>query len=194
MGALIYLLFVAIYYAFSPSTYRRGVIALVPVARRARANAILDQLGTTLRRWVWARMVSMTALGVASSVGLALLGIPLAMTLGLLAGTLLFVPYLGALAAGIPALLIAATVGPYHVLWVLLLYIAIHAADGYLIDPALQRHAVRLPPILVLASQLLFGALWGVIGFTFATPLVGSLVVLVRMIYVEDVLHASDPP
>jgi predicted PurR-regulated permease PerM len=186
LGAGAYLLFVALYFAVSPRTYRGGVLALVPHIHVERAGQILDALGSALRRWLYARLISMTVLGIGSSIGLWLLGIPLALTLGLLAGGLLFVPYLGSITAAIPALLIALTVGPMHVVYVALLYIGIHLADGYLLDPALQRRAVRLPPLVVLAGQLVFGELWGILGFALATPLVACLLVLVRMLYVEN--------
>lgn len=191
VGAVLFVLFVALYFAFSPGIYRRGVLALVPPAHRARAAQLLDALATTLRRWLWAQLITMAALAVASIVGLALLGIPLALALGLLAGVLLFVPYLGSIAAAIPALLIALTVSPMHVVYVVVLYIGIHLAEGYLLTPLLQRRAVDTPALLVLGSQLIAGALWGVLGFMFATPLVASLLVAIRMLYVE---HDPPPP
>lgn len=188
LGAVIYVIFVALYFAASPRTYRCGVLALVPPSHGVRAGQVLDQLGRVLQRWLWARLISMTALGITSAIGLWLLGIPLALSLGLLAGALLFVPYLGSIASAIPALLIAITVDPMHVLYVGLLYIGIHLADGYLLSPPLQRRAVDVPPLLLLASQLAAGALWGILGFTFATPLVASLMIAVRMLYVEGLL------
>ena len=97
--------------------------ALVPPAHRARAGQLIDELGEVLRRWLWARLISMTVLGIASAIGLWLLGIPLALSLGLLAGALLFVPYLGSSASAIPALLIAFTVDPMHEVYVGALYI-----------------------------------------------------------------------
>ncbi|HEX3760249.1 MAG TPA: AI-2E family transporter, partial [Kofleriaceae bacterium] len=58
-------------------------------------------------------------------------------------------------------------------------------AEGYLLTPLLQRRAVDTPALLVLGSQLIAGALWGVLGFMFATPIVASLLVVVRRLYVE---------
>ncbi|HEX3762274.1 MAG TPA: AI-2E family transporter, partial [Kofleriaceae bacterium] len=120
LGAVLFVLFVTLYFAFSPGIYRRGALALVPPAYRPRTAQLLDALSTTLRRWVWAQLITMTALAIASIVGLKLLGIPLALALGLLAGLLLFVPYLGSIVSAIPALLIALTVGPMHVIYVVL--------------------------------------------------------------------------
>lgn len=191
LGAVVYVLFVTLYFAFSPAVYRRGVLALVPPRRRPRAEQVIGALAAALRRWLGAQLITMTALGVASMIGLWLLGIPLAFALGLLAGLLLFVPYLGAIAAAIPALMIALTVSPMHVLYVALLYVGIHLAEGYLLSPLLQRRAVDTPALLVLGAQLIAGALWGILGLMFATPVVATLLVLVRMLYVEDTLGAE---
>lgn len=185
IATIAYVAFVAVYYAASPHSYRRGAIALAPPAYRGRANALCDTLGTMLRRWLWARVIAMTVLGIATAIGLAALGIPLASTLGLLAGLLMFVPYLGAIAGAIPALVTAATVDPAHILYVAILYLAIHSVDGYLLGPMLQKRAVHAPPVLVLASQLVFGALWGIVGFTLATPLIAALVIVVGQLHVE---------
>lgn len=191
LGAVVYVLFVTLYFAFSPAIYRRGVLALVPAARRPRTGQVIDALATTLRRWLGAQLITMTALAIASMIGLWLLGIPLALALGLLAGVLLFVPYLGSIASAIPALLVALTVSPMHVLYVALLYVGIHLAEGYLLSPVLQRRAVDTPALLVLGSQLIAGALWGILGLMFATPIVATVMVVIRMLYVEDTLGAG---
>jgi predicted PurR-regulated permease PerM len=188
LGAVVYVLFVTLFFAFSPEVYRRGVLALVPPSRRPRAEQVIDTLARTLRRWLGAQLITMAALGIASGIGLRLLGIPLAFALGLLAGLLLFVPYLGSIVSAIPALLIAVTVSPMHVLYVGLLYVGIHLAEGYLLSPLLQRRAVDTPALLVLGSQLIAGALWGILGLMFATPVVATVLVVVRMLYVEDTL------
>lgn len=192
LGAVVYVVFVTLYFAFSPGIYRRGVLALVPPARRPRAEQLLDALTAALRRWLGAQLITMIALAIASMIGLRLLGIPLAFALGLLAGLLLFVPYLGSIASAIPALLIALTVSPIHVLYVAVLYVGVHLAEGYLLSPLLQRRAVHTPALLVLGSQLVAGALWGILGLVVATPLVAALRVVVRMLYVEDTLGTDD--
>lgn len=194
LGAVVYVLFVTLYFAFSPAIYRRGVVALVPSGHRARAEQLIEALASTLRRWLGAQLITMAALGIASGIGLRLLGIPLAFALGLLAGLLLFVPYLGSIASAIPALLIALTVSPMHVLYVALLYVGIHLAEGYLLSPLLQRRAVDTPALLVLGAQLIAGALWGILGLMLATPIVATVLVVVRMLYVEDTLGAAQGP
>ncbi|WBO58909.1 AI-2E family transporter [Acidocella sp. MX-AZ03] len=110
-GGILLLLATTLYLAISPDLYLRGIIRLLPVPRRRRAEDIAFQLCQTLRYWMLGQMVDMGVVGVLSMTGLALLGIPLPLALGVLAGLLTFVPYVGAILAGIPAVIVASTVG-----------------------------------------------------------------------------------
>lgn len=191
IGASVFVGFIALYMSASPAVYRRGILRIVPVARRPRVAEVLEALATTLRRWMVGRLASMTAVGFATTIGLWIIGIPLAVTLGLLSGFLGFVPNIGPIVSAIPALLIAATIDLAHVGYVLALYIVINLADGYGLTPLLEKRAVSTPAALALLSQLVFGALWGIVGIMVATPLLACLLVIIRMLYVEDVLERA---
>lgn len=101
----------------------------------------------------------MLAVGLATSLGLWALGIPLPLTLGIIAGVFGFVPNLGPIVSAVPALLVALTLGPLDALYVAALYVAINLADGYALTPSLQRRAVSVPPALILLGQVVMGAL-----------------------------------
>ena len=124
-----------------------------------------------------------------TGVGLWLIGVRLAFTLGLLAGTLSFVPYLGSISSAIPAVLIALTQSNTMVLYVIVLYVVVHVAEGYILVPLMQKKMVNLPPALTLSMQAILGTLLGVIGIALATPPTAAVMVATRMLYVEGVLH-----
>jgi predicted PurR-regulated permease PerM len=163
----------------------------VPPRRRGRAREVLDELGTTLARWLMGKAVSMLAAGIMTAVGLSLLGIPLALILGIIAGLLDFIPYVGPLMAGVPALLIAFSASPEQALYVALLFGGIQLVQGYLLEPMIDQRTVSLPPALTIAMQVMFGAVFGMAGVALATPLTAVLIVLVVMLYVQDML--GDP-
>jgi predicted PurR-regulated permease PerM len=133
------------------------------------------------------RLFSMTMLGVLAALGLWLLRVPLPMALGLLAGIMTFVPYLGSIASAIPSVIIAASIDLMLAAYVIGLYLGVHLVEGYILALLVQRRAVYLPPALTLSAQVIFGVLAGFLGLLFATPLVAAGLVLVRMIYVEDI-------
>ena len=185
---LLIILFVGIYLAINPEAYVNGSVRLVPKHRRERAREILQALGYTLRWFLIARGASVLIVGALSIVGLWLLGIPLALVLGVLTGLLSFVPIVGVLASYIPPILVALTVGPQQALYVFLLYVGIQFVESYFLTPVIQERAVSLPPVLTILAQVAFGLLFGVLGVLLASPIAAVVLVAVQMIYIEDVL------
>ena len=180
--------FIGLYLAVAPGTYVTGALRLFPQQRRARMGQVLEAVGETLRRWLVGRAILMVVNGVLTAIGLWVLGIPLALTLALIAGLLNFVPNIGPIIAAVPAVLIAWTVGPMHALYVLCLYVFLQSLDGYVFTPLVQQRTVSLAPALTITAQLLFGVLAGTMGLLFATPITAAAIVLVQKLYLEDVL------
>jgi predicted PurR-regulated permease PerM len=191
ISGLLLIIFVGIFLAAQPEMYVRGLLRLLPVEKRGRAAEVLDELGYSLRWWLVGQLVSMVVLSTQLTLGLWLLGVPLAFTLGFLAALLTFVPYVGAVISTIPAVLIAWTESGSMALAVLALYIVVQNLEGYAITPIIHQKVVHIPPAVTLFSQMLMGIMWGALGVVLATPLAAVALVLVRKIYVEDVLGDS---
>ncbi len=181
--------FVGIYGAVNPGLYTGAVVRLVPGAHRGEARELFEKLGGGLRGWLLGRFSSMAVVGTLVATGLFILGVPLALTLGLLAALFSFVPYLGPIASTVPAVLVALSEGPDLVLWVLGLYALVEVLESYLITPLIQQRAVSMPPALLIVGQVLFGVAGGVWGVIFATPIIVCLIIAVQVLYVEDTLH-----
>jgi len=188
LGNVLIITFVGIYFAAAPYTYINGFVTLVPQGKRDRVRQVLDEIGRTLAKWLVGKSVSMLLVGTLTALGLTLLGVPLALILGIIAGLLDFIPYLGPLMAGVPAVLIAFSVNPTLALYVALLFGAVQLLEGYLVQPLIEQKTVSLPPALTIVMQVLFGAIFGLAGVALATPLTAVLAVLVTMFYVQDVL------
>lgn len=189
--SLVVILSTGLYLAFDPGLYRRGLLRLVPLERRRRAGEILDSLGAVLRGWLVSQSFSMIIVGLATTLGLWLLGIPLAMALGLLAFLFTFVPYVGPIVAAVPAVLVALTIGPAQAAYVALLYLGIQMVEGNFLTPLIQQRMVKLPAALTISAQMLMGVLLGSVGIVLATPIAACSLVLVQMLYVEDTLGDS---
>lgn len=189
IAAFVIVIFIGLYLAADPGTYLAGALRLVPPPRRPRISEVLHEIASILRWWLIGRILSMTIIAVLSAIGLWLLGIPLALILGILAGLLAFVPYVGSVTAAVPAILIGLAQSPQRALYVILLYLGIHLVEGYILVPLMQRRMVHMPPALTLAAQVIMGTLFGIVGLALATPLVAGSIAALRMLYVEDVLH-----
>lgn len=190
LANVVLVLFMAVLLAAQPALYVRGTLRLVPQHKRERAAEVMHRVGGTLRRWMLGQLSLMLFVGVTSWLGLWLLDVQAALALGLLAGLLTFVPFLGPLMAAVIAVLVSLSDGALTAAWVALLYIGIQAVEGML-EPVVQQKAVYLPPALLLMSQLALGVLVGFVGVVLATPLAAALMVMVQMLYVEDVLQDS---
>lgn len=187
-SGLILSVIVGLYVAADPDLYRRGILRLVPLSYRLRAAEILHDLHEVLRRWLLGTLLLMIIVGVAVATGLWLLGIPLALALGIIMFVLEFIPYLGPIIAAVPAVLVASTLGTQEMLFVVLLYWGVQSLEGYVLSPLIFQRSVDVPPMLTMSAQVVLGTMLGVLGVVFATPLTACALVLFRRMYVEDVL------
>ena len=179
---------VAIYLASEPRTYINGFVKLFPIKRRTRVREILAETGDTLGWWLIGKAGSMLVIGIMTWIGLYFLGVPLSLTLGLIAGLLSFIPNFGPILSAIPAILLAFIESPIKAVYVLILYIIVQLIESNLITPMIERETVELPPALTIISQLALGVLIGGLGLVLATPLLAVIMVLVQMVYIQDVL------
>lgn len=182
------LVFVGIYTSVDPGGYRRGFLLLVPAPQRDAVASVLDEVTHTLRMWVLGRIVAATAIGIGVWIGLTALGIPLALLLGLISGALTFIPNIGPILSVIPPALLALVDEPIKVVWVIGLYVGLQIIESYLLTPLVEKRAVKVPPALLMAAQILLGVLVGLIGIAFAAPIVAVGMVVVRRLYVERAL------
>lgn len=182
------ILFLGLVLAGGPRPYINGLVTLVPRSRQPRAREVLAEVGLTLRWWLLGRIIAMTVIGVSTWIGLWLLDIPLAFVLALLAALLSFIPNLGPILSAIPAILLGLSESPQTALYVALLYAGIQAVESWIIDPIIDKKTVYLPPALVVVTQLSLALASGLLGVALATPLIAAGVVLVKMLYIEDVL------
>jgi predicted PurR-regulated permease PerM len=181
MGALLFAFVFGIYVAADPRLYERGLEWLTPMAARGEMHATLAEMATVLRRWVAGRLLTMGIEGGFIFIGLSIVGVPLAGLLGLVSGLLAFIPNLGAMISGALIVAVGFSVGPTEGLWAIGIYLSVQLIEGNVLTPLIEKRAVDLAPAVVLAAQLLFGILFGVLGVALADPIVAlAKVALVR--------------
>jgi predicted PurR-regulated permease PerM len=189
LGHLLLIAFAGIYFAANPKLYRNGALRLLPPSRRGQVGRALDDAGVALHKWLVAQLIVMAAVGVMTGAGLALIGVPLSLSLGLIAGLLEFVPVVGPIVAAIPGVLLAFAAGPQTAMYAAILYLVVQQLESNVLTPLIQRWAVALPPVIALLSIVACGLLFGVLGVIFATPMAVVVLALVQHLYVEDTLE-----
>jgi predicted PurR-regulated permease PerM len=192
LGEIAIVFVLGLYFAADPGLYYNGIVKLFPLPLRPRCAEVLNELGHTLWAWTLGRLAAMAIIGVTISIGLWLLGMPLALGLGVLAGAMTFIPSIGPTLAAAPAVLIAFQQGPWEVLYVLILYSVVQGGELKFVTPLIQQHVVRMPPSVQLIAQMLFWWFMGLLGLTLATPIAAVVMVLVKELYVKDTLGDRD--
>lgn len=128
-----------------------------------------------MRRLMAGRLIGMAVEGVGTWLLLWIGGVPMAALLGILTGLLAFIPNIGAIVSGVLIVLAGFSVSTDAGLWAIGVYLIVQTVDGYLIVPYVARKTVDLAPALVLAAQLLFGALFGLMGLALADPIIAMI-------------------
>jgi predicted PurR-regulated permease PerM len=176
-------IFFGVYFAADPDTYVRLVARLAPEEKRSTTLGMMHETGDRLRRWLVGQGISMALIGSFTYVGLLILGVPIAFVLALFAGLAGFLPYLGPIIGAIPMVLVAGGESLNLALWVVGLYALIQFLESYLLTPLIQSRAVQLPPAVVILSQLMLGAVFGILGLALATPLAAAATVPLRHMF-----------
>lgn len=188
VASLVIVLFAGLFLAFRPRYYLSGVLRLAPLQARRRVEEVLLGCGAALRQWLVSQTGSMVLVGVCVGVALSLAGVRSPLALGVLAGLGQFVPVLGPFVVAAPGVLLALTDSPEKGLWTVLIYIGIGQFESNLFTPLMLRQMAKLPMAMSLFAVLAFGILLGPLGALLATPLTVVIYVLVKMVYVEDML------
>ena len=160
---------------------QRFALSFVPPDRRAGTRDAWNDIEVRLGGWV-RQLTLMGVIALATGSAYAILGLPSALLLGLIAGLAEGIPMLGPAIGAVPALAVAAILRPDLLIPVVVAYVIIHVIEGNVLVPKVMRNAVGLSPFLVVVSLLVGGAVGGLIGALVAVPIVASLeVVLERM-------------
>ncbi len=169
------MLVLAIFIAAEPRMYERGVAWMLPLAEREHFYATAEKIGSVLRRLMAGRLLGMAVEGFGTWILLSLGGVPMAALLGVLTGLLAFLPNIGAIVSGALIILVGFSAGVDVGLYAVFVYFVVQMVDGYLIVPMVAKRAVDLAPALVLGAQILFGALFGILGLALADPIIAMI-------------------
>ncbi|HEX9965568.1 MAG TPA: AI-2E family transporter [Allosphingosinicella sp.] len=194
IASVVMVLVIGIFIAVEPRLYQRGVAWMLPLGSRERFYGTAENMGFTLRRLMAGRLVGMAVEGIGTWILLAIGGVPMAALLGILTGLLAFIPNIGAIVSGVLIVLAGFSVSTNAGLWAIAVYFIVQTVDGYLIVPYVARKTVDLAPALVLGAQLLFGALFGLMGLMLADPIVAMIKVALEQKSKDDEEDEGEAP
>jgi predicted PurR-regulated permease PerM len=150
------------------------MLAFFPQDRRVKLRKTLAAARTTVYGYVIGNVVtSIFATGVVYA-GLTLLHVPASLVLALLAGVFDFIPVLGFVLSGVPAVVLAATVSTTTAVLVLVLYIGYHLIENYVVAPRVYGGRLEMSNLAVLLAFAVGAELGGVIGALVALPIAAT--------------------
>lgn len=171
LGEAVAVVFLAVYMAASPGPLISGALRLVPEERRGGVEEFVEVLEVRLRGWIVGTLLMALFIGVGAGLGLWILGVPLPLTFGIVAGVLNFVPFLGSTVGAPLPVLVALTISPVKALLVVGLFIILNQIEAHILQPQIMGRQIHAHPAMMLVSFLVLGVLLNaMVGALLAVP------------------------
>lgn len=163
----------------------KHLVHIFPISIRTEVLTLWEDIDTVLTRFIRGNLLVASIVGLATSLGLAIIGLDFPVLFGLIAGITNIIPYFGPLIGALPALLFASLTSKKLVLYVILVTIVVQQLEANLISPKILGICTGLHPLLVIFALLAGGELWGVIGLLIAVPLAAVLKIIISYLFVK---------
>lgn len=173
------------YFLIDIENIRRWFVNILPADIKDKTLSALDQINISFRSFLKAQMILCLFVGLADGLGVWILGVDYALTLGIIAGFTEIIPYLGPYIGAIPAIILALIISPWKALEIAIWYIAVQQIESYFIVPKVMSKAMGLHPLTVIFSLLVFGKLFGFWGVLFAVPIAAIIKIILRVYFTD---------
>ena len=195
VGALLLMLVTAFFMASNPRPLVDATFSLVPPKHRDRARTIGERLRASWIGWMQGLAVDMTVTGVLLYIGFTLIDLDFAILFAVLAALFTVVPYYGAFASGLPAVLFALADSPGKAALTLAIYMGVQQFEANVTVPLVMARAVKLHPAVIAIGVIVVGQLFGAVGLIVSVPILAAIVIMVDELWVRPMEErAAQPP
>lgn len=177
LTAVIILLLAYYWTLDGPRIIQTGLL-LLPQERRESSRELIAAMETKVSAYIAGQGVLMLVVGVMAFIAYWLIGLPYVLVLALVAGVMEAVPLVGPLLGAIPAALVALTLGPDKLIWVIVATVVIQQLENSFLVPRVMRQAVGVNPFVTLLALFAFSSLLGVAGAIMAIPMAAIIQLL----------------
>ena len=177
--------------------YRFGnwLIGSSPLSQRGWIALVLEILQRVVGGYIRGQIIMSSCMGVLQFVGMAILGVPYAALIGMLAFILEFIPDIGTIITGFVAVVIALTVSWQLALITLIYTIIVDCIEGYVLSPRIMGRAVEIKPVVTLLAMIAGSEVFGIWGAILAAPTMGLIQALVGAYWqYYEKTHAQEFP
>ncbi len=181
--SVILILVISFYLVVEEDGVKKFVQTLIPIESRPRALRIIKKIEIKLGKWFMGQLFLGLIVGLLSFIGLTILGVPYALVLAIIAGSMELIPYIGPTLSGIPAIIIAFTISPVLAFLTFLLYFIIQQLENYFIVPKVMEKSVGLHPVVIIIVMLIGGQIAGILGIILAIPTTTIISIVLKDLY-----------
>ncbi|AZS15075.1 AI-2E family transporter [Paenibacillus lutimineralis] len=149
---------------------RPMLVSALPTKYREDGDQVLQEIDGMLRGFIAGRMIDAVVLTVMSLIGFWIIGLPYPLMLSLVMGLFSFIPYFGTLLGAIPSVIVAFTISPAMVIWVIVVVVVSHQIEANLISPYIYGRTINIHPLTTIILLLIAGDFAGILGMLLAIP------------------------
>jgi predicted PurR-regulated permease PerM len=165
----------------------RSLLLLVPKGQRESVGELISAMESKVGSYIAGQGVLCLVIGIMALVAYLLIGLPNALVLALLAGVLEAVPMIGPLLGAVPAALVALSISPAKLVWVIVATAVIQQLENSLLVPRVMRKAVGVNPFVSLLAIFAFSSFFGIAGALMAIPIAA----IVQLLLDRFVFHPA---
>jgi predicted PurR-regulated permease PerM len=182
----------AIYLLIDLERFKSNSLELTPPRHRNEMAYVSGEVGTAMGSFVRGQLLVAFLVGVASSIGMWAIDLPFWLLIGIVAGFLNLIPFLGPIVGGALAALVALLNGdPWQAFWAVLIMIGVQQVDNHVITPMIQRARVNLSPLVIVLALIVGGSLAGLLGVLVAIPATAAIRIVIGHLWRTRVLGQS---
>lgn len=170
---MFFIAFIVFFLLYDFQNIRNNILKNIPARYEKYGRDIVRIIDRNFGGYIRGNIVRCTIVGIATGIALYIAEMPYALLLGIIAGVLNLILYIGPYIAAFPAILISVSPHTPSIVVVVLIYLIVQAIDGTVLAPLLLGRAVKLKPVTVIVCLLIGGELAGFLGIIISIPLAG---------------------
>ncbi|EPH62895.1 AI-2E family transporter [Enterococcus casseliflavus] len=158
-------------------------VKFLPTKMRQPSLVVLKEMNDQVSSYIRGQLTVAFAVAVMFMIGFSIIGLDYAITLGIVAGFLNLIPYLGSFLAMIPAVFLGIVGGPVLLIQVLIVFVIEQTIEGRLISPLVLGNELSIHPVTILLVLLTSGKLFGLVGVILGIPVYAAAKVVITHVF-----------
>ena len=175
LGTFLIGLFIGLYMLLDFDNVSKALVNLLPYKLREDARNLMDIANQTLVNYVQGIILTTALVWLGNSIGFSLAGLEAPILFALFCGVTNIIPYVGPYIGGVPAAIVGFTQGTTTGIFVVISLVVVQLLDNVIFTPLVQSKNLKLHPVTIIISLLIFGHFFGILGMVLAVPVIATI-------------------